>query len=90
MIAGLVSFACVVALLVALVAYLKSVARSMPDPAWKPTTLKFTTGRDYDEAQGVRMAKASRLRSSTGRLYRKPTKLTPKGPAPVVPIRRQG
>jgi hypothetical protein len=62
--------------------------RDRPDPAWKPTGLKFTTGRDYDQDQGIRMAREARLKSSTGRVYRKPAK--PKQPAPVVSIRRQG
>ena len=43
---------------------------SGPDPAWAPTGLRFTSGRDYLEDQAVAGAKRARLRTPSGRLYR--------------------
>lgn len=56
------------------------------DPAWQPTTLKFTTARDYDQDHAAAKAKSARQRSATGRKYQGPKKQQAKAPAAVVRI----
>jgi hypothetical protein len=50
------------------------------DPSWKPTGLRFTTGRDYVEKDAVRGYRRSRNRTPTGHLYRRKRK---PGPTPT-------
>ena len=50
------------------------------DPAWRPTGLKFTTGRDYVGDRASAMYQRSRHHTATGRAYkgkRKPHTATP-------------
>jgi hypothetical protein len=56
-----------------------------PDPAWHPTTLRFTTARDYDEQAAISGARRARRRTATGRLLPTPK---PRPTADVRPFRQ--
>jgi hypothetical protein len=46
-------------------------AARQPDPAWRPTGVRFTTGRTYLQAQGIANALEARRHSASGRRYRR-------------------
>jgi hypothetical protein len=54
-----------------------------PDAKWKPTGLRFTTGRDYLEANAVAGARRAKRRSASGKALHRPK---PKPCAKVLPM----
>jgi hypothetical protein len=45
-------------------------ASRAPDLAWRPTGVRFTTARDYLQAQGIANALEARNYTASGRRYR--------------------
>lgn len=51
-------------------------AADQTDPAWKPTGLKFVTGRDFLEDRASEMYQRSRTHTPTGRKIPRPKAAT--------------
>jgi hypothetical protein len=74
-------------------------SRRAPDLSWRPTGVRFTTGRDYLQAQGIANALEARKHTARGRRYQRDVAPLaarvdavdprPRRPAEVVPIHRR-
>jgi hypothetical protein len=74
-------------------------ASGEPDLSWRPTGVRYTTGRDYLQAQGIANAVEARKHTARGRRYQRDVvpeaargdavAPTPRRPAQVVPIHRR-
>lgn len=77
-----------------LLALLGIQTREKPAPyVWKPTGLKFTTARDYEQDKASAMFKRSQTHTATGRKLSKPRLVKSDKrelPANVVPMRKGG
>jgi hypothetical protein len=78
---------------------IRLLARQAPDLAWRPTGVRFTTGRDYLQAQGIANALEARRHTARGRPYQRDVELpaarvdavavTPRRRAEVVQLHRR-
>jgi hypothetical protein len=73
-------------------------AHRAPDLAWRSTGVRFTTGRDYLQAQGIANSLEARKQTARGRRYQPSAGpaagadavvATPRRLAEVVPLRRR-
>lgn len=71
-------------------AFLARRASRAPDPAWRSTGFRYTTGRDYLQAQGIANALEARKHTASGRRFQRHLEpMAPRAEAAIVAQRRR-